>query len=1207
MKVKKLLRETYWGDEFLVEEDGEEKILKIVNASVDRSFLFNEYAKLKRLGIPNVLIPEKLKISEGKYLFFYPYYDLRPVETLSENLAKQLVALFSFLAKAGIIVPSLGMDDLLLGDRLFFVPAFVDDLSRKPDKIVFFKEKDPEITQRVLFRFLKIHGLEYVALKDEIFDFEANVFKFPYLHREEEERIKEDIKSSPHFPLLILVFGEQRVGKTKMVTVLSDKLREDGYLVHHITTLEDLKMWYGVSNEIDLISQLDDGQRKILILDDFSEGSDLFLFVKELSLIKTKTDIAVLATSTKEYDFFHIKYRLSPFSLEKTRVLLEKAVGNITDDQVKLLYNLSRGLPGYIAEIVRALYKTDVKKCSMLEVFEPILRECDSSEIRELSVLGQKFSGLEVQVLGKITGRDYLRALAKAQNKGVVLVEDGLYRFSLKEFWKYYYEKIGKNERILLHRKLIENLPEHLIIKHVFAIEDKVTRSLQILRYVRKHFWDYEKTRSMIEHLKKLEEFLEKPYYFIESLKTKLLLRIDYRSLEKEEFHFSRFKELKKKMVTGSENLLKKKEFSFADLYKLIVVFHQYTRLGKKVPEELIESVEKLLREKIFSTKERLYLKARLLCEMFHITEKRENLKEAMRIASEEGFVDVQILGYRALGIVSRTRAMSNYYFNLSLDLSRKLDPNLAIVDESNLVWSLLYEGKISEFLTQLQLLRKQSELFENASILSYTYFLEGLYHLHRKDYKNAEKIFKKELEIEEKHRIERRALRGLVINYLFSENFKTAESLLKKDEPEFNRFGFNFLRDMVLAKDDAEFLNVWNKRKENPHKFFNEEIAYIFAERLAGLDPEGFEEFIQELERENIENSSNLMLALVYETMYKFYRSLNQNFKAKRFLRKAILIYDLMGMREVARKLGEMENSHPARDKSYFHAFLSSLEPNREFSEIMEFAAGKLSESIPFKNFSIKLIERSTNKVLEEFSTSFLETPIKSDFLEIAPFRTSMSFNLDMKHNMMMYVETDLECDEKVAWEMIEILEQFGNMLSIALRERLYRSRSIRDQLTNVLSRWYFMERFEEEVYKSNRYRIPVSLIMCDIDDFKKINDQFGHTIGDKVLNWVGKKLSSILRKSDLIGRYGGEEFIIALPGTPLDEAKVAAEKVRKLVKEDEGNLYHITMSFGVAEYLPPEDPSETIKRADMALYLAKQRGKDRVVTEKEFSQRFS
>lgn len=144
MRVKKFLRETYWGDEFLIEDDGEDQVLKIVRVPVDRSFFFNEYAKLKRFKLPNVLLPEKLKISEGKFLLFYPYYhNLAPLENLSEQVAKQLFRLFRFLSRAGVTIPALGMDDVLVNDGVFLIPALISDLSEDVKGVVFRKRKPP--------------------------------------------------------------------------------------------------------------------------------------------------------------------------------------------------------------------------------------------------------------------------------------------------------------------------------------------------------------------------------------------------------------------------------------------------------------------------------------------------------------------------------------------------------------------------------------------------------------------------------------------------------------------------------------------------------------------------------------------------------------------------------------------------------------------------------------------------------------------------------------------------------------------------------------------------------------------------------------------------------------------------------------------------------------------------------------------------------
>ncbi|MCD6552115.1 diguanylate cyclase [Thermotoga sp.] len=1207
MKVKGLLRETYWGDEFLIEEDGEDKVLKIVKIPIDRHFFFNEYSKLKRLQIPNILIPAKVRISGEKYLFFYPYYQhLKPLESLNKKISRQLLKLFTFLSKAGVIVPVLGLDDILLGEGVFLVPSFISDPPQGAGGVVFAREKTPQATRQVCYQFLKHHGVNQLDYESDLSIPLFTEARFPYIHREVEEKIKRDIDHATRFPLLILITGEQRVGKTKMASVLADDLREKGFLVHQTFSLVDLKMWYNVSDELDLLTKLEDGQEKVILIDDLSDGLDLFPFMEELSTISTSTKIIVLATSTKTYNFFHKIYRLSPFTLKETQALLERSLGKISDSQVKLIYSLSRGLPGYMVEILKVLNRTDLKS-NILDVFKPLLQALDSPGIRDLSVLGQKFTGIEIQALQEITGEDFSEVIEKAIDSGIIVVEAGHYRFTLKEFWDYYYRKVSDERKNLLHEQLFKKLPEDLAVKHALSIEDVKTRAIQILRYVRNHFWEYEKTKLMIEYLERLGKSLGKTHYSIESLKMKLLFRMDPFRIEKEDFKSSWIARLKE-LAGNPERIFEKSEhLSYRDLYSLAIVSRSYRRSGKRVPQKLLKLIEKELEKKNFSTKERRYLKAVLLYELFVASENRELLRNAMHIATREKFLDVEVSGYRALGALSRTRAMSNYYFNRSLEISKKIDPSLAIVDESNLTWNLLYEGKISAFLTQLNRLRKQSQLFGNVTILSYTYFLEGLYHLHRKDYQNAEKIFKFELDLEERNHIERRALRGLVINYLFAGDFEGARSLLKKEEPEFERFGFEFLREMVLAENDTEFLKSWKKAIEQPRKFFNEEIAYVFAERLAKLDPESFEEFALELEKENVENASDLTLALVYESLYRFYNALDLNFRAKRFLKKAVLIYNAIGLKEVSLKLETNLGTFSVENRIPHYLFISFIEPDKDFSEMMELVAAKLSEVIPYEVFSLKIVERRTGKTIEEFNSSFSSVPDGKDFLEISPFRALMSFNLDMKHDTMIYIDTNLECDEKSAWELVETLEWFGHTLTVVLRERLYRDRSIKDLLTGVFSRWYFMERLEEEAYRSTRYRMPLSLIMCDIDDFKGLNDQFGHMSGDSVLRWVGKKLLSLLRKSDLVGRYGGEEFVIALPGTSLGEAKLVAEKLRNAVKDDPENVHHITMSFGVAEFTPGESPFETIKRADEALYMAKFLGKDRVITEQELSQRSS
>ncbi len=162
-------------------------------------------------------------------------------------------------------------------------------------------------------------------------------------------------------------------------------------------------------------------------------------------------------------------------------------------------------------------------------------------------------------------------------------------------------------------------------------------------------------------------------------------------------------------------------------------------------------------------------------------------------------------------------------------------------------------------------------------------------------------------------------------------------------------------------------------------------------------------------------------------------------------------------------------------------------------------------------------------------------------------------------------------------------------------------RESSMRDALTGCANRANAMDRIALELARARRTRQPVSLVMFDIDRFKSINDRHGHLCGDTVLARVGAVLRDSLRASDLKCRYGGEEFLILLPDTPLEGARQAAETLRRELWKIEvpwnGESVGVTGSFGAACARPDEiDPADLIARADQALYRAKREGRDLV-----------
>lgn len=155
-------------------------------------------------------------------------------------------------------------------------------------------------------------------------------------------------------------------------------------------------------------------------------------------------------------------------------------------------------------------------------------------------------------------------------------------------------------------------------------------------------------------------------------------------------------------------------------------------------------------------------------------------------------------------------------------------------------------------------------------------------------------------------------------------------------------------------------------------------------------------------------------------------------------------------------------------------------------------------------------------------------------------------------------------------------------------------------DSLTGLYNHNYIYQRLEEEIEKSERYKKNLAVIMFDIDDFKKINDNYGHIKGDEILKKVAEYLKNSFRRVDIVGRYGGEEFMIILPETDFEKACLSAERARKNIANRNFALdKNVTVSGGVAQFLHGENTLILVDRADKGMYKAKNNGKNRVEIE--------
>ncbi len=153
-------------------------------------------------------------------------------------------------------------------------------------------------------------------------------------------------------------------------------------------------------------------------------------------------------------------------------------------------------------------------------------------------------------------------------------------------------------------------------------------------------------------------------------------------------------------------------------------------------------------------------------------------------------------------------------------------------------------------------------------------------------------------------------------------------------------------------------------------------------------------------------------------------------------------------------------------------------------------------------------------------------------------------------------------------------------------------------DRLTQVANRFEFDKILEHSLSVSRRYKRPISILLLDIDHFKQINDRFGHLIGDDVLKALSMLLRTQIRESDVVARWGGEEFMILLPDTPLPSAIKMAEALRQRIEvQNFDTIHNLTCSIGVAEFNPVEEADDLFHRADEKLYAAKNGGRNRIM----------
>jgi len=348
----------------------------------------------------------------------------------------------------------------------------------------------------------------------------------------------------------------------------------------------------------------------------------------------------------------------------------------------------------------------------------------------------------------------------------------------------------------------------------------------------------------------------------------------------------------------------------------------------------------------------------------------------------------------------------------------------------------------------------------------------------------------------------------------------------------------------------------------------------------------------------------------------------------------------------QVRTSLESLQEKYQTRLSSLRHlevqvgSLMNLFEIARDFSECMdfetlaEFLFKKLRSELTFQRMCIYLMLKSARDTEPAMAKIYEMTQegVREEERELT--EDERGYFASMKKTRSMLREGDnwffpiLEADNIIAvfsvsgiqeedLARVEVLSAYLVLLikKIKLYETV-KELSIVDELTQVFVRQHFMERLEEELKRSMRFKLPLAVLMLDIDHFKRYNDEFGHLVGDATLKEVADLLKRNLRRVDLVGRYGGEEFIVAMPETRVANVSEVAERIRSNIARHDFQVYNdktkVTVSQGIAIFdgeliRDPETAdtkniaSELIRQADETMYRAKEEGRNRVCLYKD------
>ncbi len=689
------------------------------------------------------------------------------------------------------------------------------------------------------------------------------------------------------------------------------------------------------------------------------------------------------------------------------------------------------------------------------------------------------------------------------------------------------------------------------------------------------------------------------------------------------------------------------------------ILFEYAYALFKSGKGELSSNIAREILGSIHQTKAYFYRELQIRCysllmEIYHQTNNATQwyatMEKAVNIAEQHGFFYLlpQIYSVASQFLFIFDPISSKTLLNKAITVSKN---HLSLYKASKplleMAYNSLYSGKITLMFGFLEQIRQMDKRFHDPEVIAEAYILESYFHSYNKQPQEALEDLDKAKKIHVSRNTQKRIARGIAIAHILNHQWESLEEYIRTFDSEYRwEYGFDNALAIYRSKTKKEIHEAFSRfRSEN--RLFVEEMMLGFWETLSRNIPEDYEAFLQTIIIDLTKDRLSLSLSLALEALAKHYYIQNQQMKAQKAFKRALNMYKNNGFHEAAKKLsvffqGKEEyieedfyyissivsaNPDPTstaretvkRIEKTFYAqrvelevlheiinFSKTINSNAHAPDLLNEFTAWLATLVPFRKGIIFVSEGDqivhhgscfVNK--DEIPALIEEVRNESTRPQRNPFRIKNEFPLDERKRVTLYFSNpSLSLNPEDFERIVLLTEELEPILSMAVRNSMSYRSSILDPLTRLYTRWFYQQRLDEEFEKAERYQFPLAIIMADIDHFKLVNDQFGHSKGDEVLRSIASIFRKICRRIDIIGRYGGEEFIVILPNTTTESAFQIAERLRLEVESMDEFPFRITMSFGIAntQDQPFGSAQSLIQSADSALFLAKNHGRNRV-----------